>query len=209
MGAVPHRPASITGRGLDERGRGRTKMTNRARVAVVAAALAVFGATAPATASSRSEIAGASTAALQRLYRTSAAARSLGAKAAGILVFPEIVKGGFLFAGQYGEGALLKGGKVSGYYNTVAASYGFQAGLQRFGYALFFMTPSSLAYLDSSSGWELGTGPSLTLVDEGFAKSFSTTTLRSDVYAFVFGQEGLMGGIGIQGTKITRIHPSR
>ena len=63
--------------------------------------------------------------------------------------------------------------------------------------------------LSSSSGWEVGTGPSLTLVDEGFAKSFSTTTLRSDVYAFVFGQEGLMGGIGIQGTKITRIHPSR
>lgn len=185
-------------------------MTNRARVAVVAAALAMIGATIrPATAGSRSEIAGASTAALQQLYRSTPAARSLGEKAAGVLVFPNIVKGGFLFAGQYGEGALFRGGKISGYYNTVAASYGFQAGLQKFGYALFFMTPSSLEYLSSSSGWEVGTGPSLTLVDEGFAKSFSTTTLRSDVYAFVFGQEGLMGGIGIQGTKITRIHPSR
>ena len=117
-------------------------MTNRARVAVVAAALAVFGAAArPATADTRSEIAGASTAALQQLYRSTPAARSLGEKAAGILVFPSIVKGGFLFAGQYGEGALFRGGKISGYYNTVAASYGFQAGVQKFGYALFFMTP--------------------------------------------------------------------
>jgi len=161
----------------------------------------------PAAAGTRREIDSAARAALGKLYATTPAAKTLGSKAAGILVFPNIVKGGFLFGGQYGEGALFRGGKPVAYYNTLAASYGFQAGLQKFGYALFFMTPSALGYLDASSGWEIGTGPSLTILDEGMAASLSTTTLRSDVYAFFFDQRGLMGGIGIQGSKITRITP--
>ena len=90
----------------------------------------------------------------------------------------------------------------------MAASYGFQAGVQAFFYALFLMTDSAVEYLDHSGGWELGTGPSLVVVDVGAAKSLTTTTLKDDVYAFVFGQKGLMAGIGIQGSKITRIHPA-
>jgi len=69
------------------------------------------------------------------------------------------------------------------------------------------MTDSALRYLDESKGWEIGSGPSLVIVDEGMAKSMSTTTITQDVYAFIFDQKGLMGGLGIQGSKITRIHP--
>ena len=108
-----------------------------------------------------------------------------------------------------GEGALLSGGRTLGYYNTAAASYGLQAGVQKFGYALFFMTDSSLGYLKKSGGWELGTGPSFVVVDAGMAKSMTTTTLRKDVYAFFFDQKGLMAGLGLQGSKITRITPPR
>jgi len=86
-------------------------------------------------------------------------------------------------------------------------SVGFQAGAQAFGYVLFFMDNASLKYLDQSGGWELGTGPSLVVLDKGFAKNLSTTTMRKGVYAFIFDQKGLMGGIGIQGSKITRINP--
>jgi len=145
--------------------------------------------------------------ALDSLYARTPAAKTLGAKARGVLVFPSIVKGGFIFGGEFGEGALFRGGKTSGYYNTTGVSWGFQAGLQKYGYALFFMTDSALTYLNKSEGFELGTGPSLVVVDEGFGKKLSTTTLRDDVYAFIFSQKGLMGGIGLQGTKITRINP--
>ncbi len=69
------------------------------------------------------------------------------------------------------------------------------------------MTPEDLAYLERSSGWEIGVGPSITIVDVGLAGSLSTTTMRKGVYAFFFDQKGLMGGLGLQGTKITRIHP--
>jgi lipid-binding SYLF domain-containing protein len=82
-----------------------------------------------------------------------------------------------------------------------------QAGVQWFGFALFFMNQQAIDQLNTTRGWEIGSGPSLVIVDEGFAKSFTSNTLTSDVYAYIFNQKGLMGGIGLQGSKITRIHP--
>jgi lipid-binding SYLF domain-containing protein len=143
--------------------------------------------------------------ALENLYAKSPQAKALGEKAKGILVFPGIVKGGFIVGGQYGEGALLKGGKTTGYYNTVQASYGLQAGVQKYGYAMILMTDSALDWIDKSDGWEIGTGPSIVVMDTGAASSATTTTLQSEVYAFFFDQKGLMGGLGLQGTKITKI----
>ena len=89
----------------------------------------------------------------------------------------------------------------------VAGSYGLQAGVQTFDYAMFFMTNSALDYLDRSEGFEVGVGPSIVVVDAGVAKSLTTTTGKNDVYAFIFGQKGLMAGLGLQGSKITRINP--
>jgi lipid-binding SYLF domain-containing protein len=143
--------------------------------------------------------------ALQKLYKTSSGARAIGEKAVSVLVFPGIVKGGFIVGGLYGEGVLVKKGRVDSYYNTVAASYGLQAGLQKYGYALFFMTDAADGYLNRSDGWELGVGPNITVVDVGAAKNLSTTTMKSDIYAFFFDQKGLMAGLGLQGTKVTKI----
>jgi lipid-binding SYLF domain-containing protein len=144
---------------------------------------------------------------LDKLYKNTPGSKALADKAVGILVFPSIVKGGFIIAGQFGDGALRKNGKSVAYYRSLAASYGFQAGVQAFGYVLFFMDDASLQYLDNSAGFELGVGPSLVVLDEGFGKNVSTTTLQKGVYAFIFDQKGLMGGMGIQGTKITKINP--
>jgi lipid-binding SYLF domain-containing protein len=143
--------------------------------------------------------------ALMKLYEKTPAAGELSKVAKGILVFPDIVKAGLIIGGQYGEGALRVDGKTVGYYRSVAASYGLQAGAQSFGYALFFMTDSALDYLKKSEGWEIGTGPSLVIVDAGAAASLTTTTAKSDIYAFFFDQKGLMAGIGIQGSKITKL----
>ena len=142
---------------------------------------------------------------LEILYAKSPQARTLGEKAKGILVFPGIVKGGFLVGGQYGEGALLIAGKTTGYYNTVQASYGLQAGIQKYGYAMFLMSDSAVKWIDKSDGWEIGTGPSIVVMDTGAASSATTTTLQSEIYAFFFNQEGLMGGLGLQGTKISKM----
>jgi lipid-binding SYLF domain-containing protein len=159
----------------------------------------------PARAATAAEITRDAKSALEKLYEKSPAARNLGEKAKGILVFPGIIKGGFMVGGQYGEGALLKGGKSAGYYNTVSASYGLQAGIQTYGYALFFMTDSAVKWIDKSDGWEIGVGPSIVVVDSGAAMSTTTTTVQSEIYAFFFDQKGLMGGLGLQGTKITKM----
>ena len=141
------------------------------------------------------------------LYAGSPVAKDLSKIAKGILVFPDVVKAGLIVGGEYGKGALLKEGKPIGYYNTIAASYGLQAGAQSFGYAMFFMTDEALGYLKNSAGWEIGVGPSLVVVDEGVARSLTTTTAKDDVYVFFFNQKGLMAGIGLQGSKITQIYP--
>ena len=188
------------------------KMTPFVAVAVAQVALAIailtpINAQADALAPSAYEIDHKTSAALSRLYSQNAGARALGAKAKGVLVFPDIRKGAFILGAQYGYGALRRGRTTIGYYRTSAASYGFQAGLKQFGYALFFMTPSALDYLEKSGGWAIGTGPSIVVVDQGMARSLTTTSARSDVYAFVFDQKGLMGGMGIEGSKITHISP--
>lgn len=146
-------------------------------------------------------------AALNKLYQNTPSARTLAAKAKGILVFPNIVKAGFIGGAEYGKGAMRKGGRTTGYYNIVAGSYGLQAGVQSFGYAMFFMNDAAIASLNSAKGLEVGVGPNIVVLDEGMAKKATTTTLRDDVYAFVFGQQGLMAGLGVQGSKITRINP--
>ncbi|MDO8843661.1 MAG: lipid-binding SYLF domain-containing protein [Methylicorpusculum sp.] len=146
-------------------------------------------------------------AALAKLYETTPAAKLLASKAKGILVFPNVVKAGFIGGAEYGKGAMRKKSRTSGYYNIFAGSYGLQAGVQSFGYAMFFMNDAALASLDSSNGLEIGVGPNIVVLDEGMAKKVTSTTLRDDVYAFVFGQRGLMAGLGLQGSKITRINP--
>jgi lipid-binding SYLF domain-containing protein len=146
---------------------------------------------------------------ISKLYSDSPAAKELSTVAKGILVFPDVVKGGLIIGGQYGKGALRVNGKTEGYYNTAAASYGLQAGVQSFGYVMFFMTDSALKYLKESSGWEVGVGPSFVIVDEGKARSLTTTTAKDDIYVFFYGQKGLMAGLGIQGSKITKIEPDK
>lgn len=146
-------------------------------------------------------------ASLRNLFDRVPTARMLAKQAKGILVFPNVVKAGFIGGAHYGKGALRKQDRTAGYYNLVAGSYGLQAGVQAFDYALFFMTTSALNYLDRSEGFELGVGPTVVVVDAGVAKSLSTTTLKDDVYAFIYDQKGLMAGLNIEGSKITRITP--
>ena len=160
----------------------------------------------PASAESKADLERNSRSALNKLVAKVPTAKTLNGKAVAVLVFPSITKAGFVVGGQYGEGVLWRGGKAVGYYSTAGASYGLQAGAQKYGYAMFFMNENALNALNTAEGFEVGVGPSVVLVDEGMAKSLTTTTAQNDIYAFIFGQTGLMAGVGIQGNKITRIN---
>src|SRR6266403_613860 len=121
--------------------------------AATAVAATVLLGSHPASAASAKELNRAADAALQHLYASTPAAKTLGAKAKAILIFPKIVKAGFMVGGQMGDGVLRKKGKTVGYYRSLAGSYGFQAGLQWFGYVLFLMTDSASSYIDKTDGW--------------------------------------------------------
>ncbi|MFO1036868.1 MAG: YSC84-related protein [Geminicoccaceae bacterium] len=162
----------------------------------------------PAAAVTRESIKAQVGLALDALERSNPAAKELAAKAKAVLVFPEIVKGGLGFGGSYGTGALIENGnQVKGYYRTFSVSWGLQAGAQSYGYALYFMNEAALAYLRKSGGWEIGVGPSIVVLDKGAAKNFSTTTAKGDIYAFIFDQQGLMAGVGLEGSKISQFTP--
>lgn len=172
----------------------------------MALVLALSGAiSVPAWATGKAELDRSSQAALNKLVAKVPAAKALNTTAVAVLVFPKITKAGFMVGGQYGEGVLWKGGKAVGYYSTAGASYGLQAGAQTYGYAMFFRNERALDALTTADGFEVGVGPSVVVMDEGMGKSTTTTNLQDDIYAFIFSQQGLMAGLGLQGNKITKL----
>ncbi len=149
-------------------------------------------------------------AAIELLKGTNPAAKALGPKARGALVFPNVTKAGFIIGGLYGTGALVKakqggGYYIDDYYSLAAASYGFQAGVQSYGYVLLLMNDAAVEHVETTANWDLGVGPSIVIVDDGLSKSLTIATADADVYAFTFGQKGLMAGLGLQGSKITKL----
>ena len=159
-----------------------------------------------AHADTREEATSKAITALHELEASQPRARFIARHAKAVLVFPSILKAGFVFGGQTGNGVLLVRGKAAGYYNISGGSWGLQIGAQDFAYALFFMTDGAIDYLKKSEGFSAGTGPSITVINAGAAAEANTTTLSQDVYAFPFNGKGLMADLTLQGTKITRIH---
>ena len=176
-----------------------------ALVAGLLLATTTIGPAQSAVAASASELSSDGKAALDRLYAQSDRARRYGRDAKAILVFPRIVKGGFLVGGQSGEGILIVNGEVTGYYRISAASLGLQAGAQTFGYALFLMNDTAVDHLRRNDGWAIGTGPSVVIYNEGLATNANSATLREDIVAFPFDQRGLMAGVDLEGSKIKKI----
>ena len=143
-------------------------------------------------------------AALNALYESSPAAKALGAQAKAILVFPDVKKAALILGGQGGDGVMFQNGRVAGHYSLGGLQIGFEAGAQAFAYAMFFMSDRALADLRADRGFEIGADPNIVFVDAGAAAQVTTTTVQADVYTYVFDQKGLMAGLSLQGTKITR-----
>ncbi len=174
--------------------------------ALLAAALLSF-ASAPIWAASKEEIDAGVREALAVLYKQSSSAKELAATAKGILVFPKIVKGGIGIGGEFGEGALLIGGKTNSYYNTVSGSIGFQLGLQQKSQAILFMTQKELDKFlkQNNDGWKAGVDGSVALATLGAGGQLDTETAKKPIIGFIFSNKGLMYNLTFEGSKITRI----
>ncbi len=159
-----------------------------------------------AEAGSAREIDATASATLDRLYREVPSAWELGKRAAGVLVFPSIIKAGFGFGGEYGEGALRVHGSTVDYYNTVSASFGFQLGVQARSVIIMFLTNEALDSFYRKDGWKVGVDGSVVVVTLGAGGNIDTNTLRNPVVGFIIDQKGLMYNLTLEGSKISRIY---
>jgi lipid-binding SYLF domain-containing protein len=158
-----------------------------------------------ATAASATEIDAKSDLALNSLLADSETAQAVAEKAVAVLVFPQIVKAGFGVGGQYGEGALRRDGATIGYYSIASASFGLQVGAQSYAQVMYFMTEDALATLQRSKGFEIGADANVAVVNVGKGVDVNSTTIKDPIIAFVVDQQGLMAGVTVEGSKITRI----
>lgn len=133
--------------------------------------------------------------------------KTLTAKAAGVLVFPRVTKGGIGVGGEFGEGALQVNGKTVGYYSVRAASVGLTLGLAKHSEIIMFMTQDALNKFTSSEGWSIGADAGITVVSGGASGSYDTQTQQKPILGFAFAEKGLIADLSFEGSKISKISP--
>ena len=176
---------------------------NLMRSLILSLSLALLGL--PAQAGSKDEINAEVREAVANFYKHSSAGKELAGKAAGMLVFPSVIKAGIGIGGEFGEGALLAGGKTTAYYNIAAASIGFQLGAQSRSQIILFMSADALAKFRSSQGWKAGVDGSVALATLGAGGSIDSETAKKPIIGFIFSGKGLMYNLTFEGSKITKI----
>ena len=177
---------------------------NRFVHALLAAAL-VFSVSTPAGAASKEELDANVREATAQLYKLSSAAKDLADRSLGMLVFPKVTKGGIGIGGEYGEGALIVGGKTVDYYSVAAGSIGFQLGLQQKSQVILFMTQKELDKFQKSDGWKAGVDGSVALATLGAGGQVDTETAKKPIIGFIFSNKGLMYNLTFEGSKLTKL----
>lgn len=170
-------------------------------------ALAIVAGSRIGEAASAAELEADANETLHSFVRQVPGARELATKAAGILVFPSVVKAGIGIGGEYGEGILLNQQRVEGYYNLISASFGFQLGVQERSVIIMFMTQDALRGFEERAGWKIGVDGSVTIITVGVGGGIDTDKIVSPVIGFIIDQKGLMYNLTLEGSKISRINP--
>jgi len=142
---------------------------------------------------------------LERFFKEVKGAREFAGSAKGMLILPGVVKAGFVFGGEYGEGALQIGGKTVDYYNIIAGSFGLQIGAQSKDIIIAFMTDEALKNFRASDGWEAGVDGNVALLSVGAGERIDTNTLKDPIVGFVFGVKGLMADVSVKGSKFNKL----
>ena len=172
---------------------------------ILIAMFALLGSSGSGKAASAGEINAGVSATLDRFYRQIPGSQALAARAAGVLVFPTVVKAGMGVGGEYGEGAMRAGGRTVAYYNTIAGSVGFQLGAQARSVIIMFMTPDALGSFRRVDGWKVGVDGSVALITVGAGASIDSDKVTHPVVGFILDSKGLMYNLTLEGAKITKI----
>ncbi|HOB65461.1 YSC84-related protein [Ottowia sp.] len=157
-------------------------------------------------ASSRAAMETAVNETLSRLYSTVPGSREMVNKAAGVLVFPNVVGGSFVVGADHGKGALRVGGRTVNYYSTTSASIGFQAGGQSRAVVYVFNTQDALQKFRNSNGWTADADATVAVGTVGANGHVDTKTVQQPIASFVLTNVGLEAGVAVGGSKISPIN---
>ena len=144
---------------------------------------------------------------LQRLWNTVPGSQNLTKRAAGVLVFPRVLRGSFVVGAAHGSGALREGGRTTGYYQTTAGSVGMQAGGQSRAVIYVFNTAQALAQFKASNGWTAGADATVAAGNVGANGVIDTTSHQQAVTSFVLTNAGLEAGAAVGAAKIWPSQP--
>lgn len=156
-------------------------------------------------AATKSQINERVTATLGQFDSINSANKTLSDKAAGVLVFPRVTKGGVGVGAEFGEGVLQVDGKTVGYYSVGSGSVGLTLGLAEHSEIIMFMTRESLDKFTSGKGWSIGADAGITVISSSANGSYDSATEQKPILGFMFAEKGLIGDLSFEGSKITRI----
>ena len=177
----------------------------RLKALIAGLSLLALIASVPSFARTKAEIDASADKALAHFYKLNPKHKELADKAAGILVFGRVTKGGAGVAGEFGEGALRVQGATVDYYSVTSASVGLTLGYARHSEVILFMTQDALEKFKKSEDWSVGADTSFALVSKGSGGQYDTATLSKPVLGFIFGEKGLIGDLSFEGSKVTKI----
>tara|TARA_B100000427_G_scaffold323289_1_gene326494 strand:- start:75 stop:764 length:690 start_codon:yes stop_codon:yes gene_type:complete len=126
-----------------------------------------------------------------------------------IVVFPDLVKAGFIAGGEGGNGVLLSKAAAGGWSQPVflslgAASVGFQAGIQQTEVILIIRSEGALQAVLKNQG-TLGAETGLTVAVYGAGiEGAVTTNAGADIIAFANSKSGLFAGVSLEGAVFIR-----
>jgi len=144
--------------------------------------------------------------ALTNLFRQANGSEELVNTAKGVLIFPSVLEAGLVFGASRGEGVLRKGGETASFHRTTSGSWGLQAGAQSTAVFVLFMTEDALNRFETSDGWSVGADATVTLVSVGANAQITTETAQQPVIGFVLSNSGLMAGLTLNGTRVSRLN---
>ena len=144
---------------------------------------------------------------LQRLWQMVPGSKALTDGAAGVLVFPHVLRGSFVVGAAHGSGALRELGRTTGYYQTTAGSVGMQAGGQSRAVIYVFNTAQALAQFKASKGWTAGADATVAMGNVGANGVIDTTSKQQAVTSFVLTNAGLEAGAAVGAAKISPTLP--
>ncbi len=125
-------------------------------------------------------------------------------RARAVLIVPALVKGGFIFGAEGGDGVLLKRNGRSwsspAFFTLASASFGLQIGLEKAELVFIIMSDRALRGIEQGES-KLGAGAGLTVVTLSSAAEGATTVRGGDIVVWSSGT-GAYGGLTFNGSIV-------